>query len=154
MNRPFKMPPQIFRLILLAAGIVVSYGIARYFLTPKTFGEFGWYRGEALVELADRPITYAGKATCVEVCHSDEGAKLAKDGHKTLSCEACHGAAADHADKPEVTKPPKLGYSTCIRCHEANPSRPKWHKQIVSKTHYPGSKCSECHVPHMPTEVP
>jgi nitrate/TMAO reductase-like tetraheme cytochrome c subunit len=42
----------------------------------------------------------------------------------------------------------------CLRCHEANPSRPKWHKQIVSKDHYTGSKCTECHVPHSPLEVP
>lgn len=158
MNRPFRMPPQILRLCLLAVGIVVTYLVARYFLTPPTFGEFGWYRGNALVELSQRPptTTYAGKQTCVEVCHSEAGAKLSKDGHKTLSCEACHGPGQAHADNPDnkEVKLDKLHYSHCLRCHEANPSRPKWHKQIVSKTHYTGSTCTECHVPHAPSEVP
>jgi hypothetical protein len=25
---------------------------------------------------------------------------------------------------------------------------------VVTKQHYPGSKCTECHVPHNPAEVP
>ena len=150
MSRVFKMPPQVFRLILLAVGIVVTYFIARYFLTPPSFGQYGWYRGEALAELRTPGTVFAGKAACTEVCHEEVGQKLSKNGHKTVSCEACHGPAQDHVDKPEVVKPPKLGYSTCVRCHEANPSRPKAHKQIASKTHYTGSKCSECHEPHAP----
>jgi hypothetical protein len=31
------MPPQVLRLFLLAIGIVGSYFIARYFLTPPSF---------------------------------------------------------------------------------------------------------------------
>ncbi len=54
MRRLFKMPPQVFRIFLLAVGIVGSYLIARYFLTPASFGEYGWYRGAALAEVATR----------------------------------------------------------------------------------------------------
>jgi hypothetical protein len=154
----FNMPPQIVRLVLLTLAIVGSYMVARYFLTPASFNEpgYGWYRGDALEEIANsREPVFAGKRACEE-CHSDEYQKLSKHEHKTLSCEACHGPAAAHADQPDVDKfkPPKLGYSICLRCHEANPSRPKWHKQVNPKTHYPGDKCTECHVPHMPLEVP
>jgi hypothetical protein len=46
--RPFKMPPQIVRLVLLTFAIVGSYLVARSFLTPRSFGELGWYRAEAL----------------------------------------------------------------------------------------------------------
>jgi hypothetical protein len=152
MRHPFQMPPQLLRILLLVVGIVVSYSIARYFLTPATFGQYGWYRGAALAQLADRERVYAGKKGCEE-CHSDTMQKLLKDGHKTLSCESCHGPGLAHADNPDV-KIDKNHYSPCIRCHEANPSRPKWHKQIVTKTHYTGSKCTECHMPHMPSEVP
>lgn len=152
MRRLPKMPPQVFRIVLLAVGIVVVYLIARYFLTPPSFGRYGWFRGEALAELSSRPLVYAGKKACEE-CHSDEFEKLSKHEHKTLSCEGCHGPGQAHADNPDV-KMDKLGYSICVRCHEANPSRPKWHKQVVSKTHYTGSKCTECHVPHSPGEVP
>lgn len=152
MSRLFRMPPQVFRIFLLALGIVVVYSIARYFLTPDSFGEYGWYRGEALAELAKREPVYAGKAACAE-CHSDEYQALVKHEHKTLSCESCHGTGQAHADNPDV-KMEMLNYGHCVRCHQANPSRPKWLKQIASKAHYAGSKCTECHVPHSPTEVP
>ena len=149
--RRFKMPPQILRLVLLTMGIVGSYMVARAFLTPPSFKEYGWYRGEALEEIASRTPVYAGKAACDE-CHSDILQKLARDAHKTLSCEACHGVSRDHAGNPDIT-PVKLTGSHCIRCHEANPSRPAWLKQIVVKDHYSG-KCSECHMPHQPNQVP
>ena len=149
--RRFKMPPQILRLVLLTMGIVGSYMVARAFLTQPSFKEYGWYCGEALEEIASRTPVYAGKAACDE-CHSDILQKLAKDAHKTLSCEACHGVSRDHAGNPDIT-PVKLTGSHCIRCHEANPSRPAWLKQIVVKDHYSG-KCSECHMPHQPNQVP
>jgi len=146
------MPPQIFRLILLVVGIVVSYSTARYFLTPPSFRQYGWYRGDALAELSSHQIVFAGKVACEE-CHSDHMAKLKKYSHKGLSCESCHGAGQAHVDNPEV-KLDMPGYAQCLRCHEANPTRPKTHKQVVSKDHYAGSKCKECHVPHAPSEVP
>jgi len=152
MRRLFKMPPQLLRICLLAVGVVAAYSIARYFLTPPSFRQYGWYRGEALGELAAREPIYGGKKSCEE-CHSDISLKLSKHEHKTLSCEGCHGPGKAHGDNPDVNME-KLNYGLCLRCHEANPSRPKWHKQIVSKTHYTISKCTECHFSHMPDEVP
>ncbi len=152
MRRFLNMPPQIFRLFLLVVGIVVIYSTARAFLTPKSFRQYGWYRGEALTELASRQAVFAGKKACEE-CHSDQFQKLQKGEHKSLSCEACHGPGQAHADNPDV-QIDRSNVGACLRCHEANPSRPKWHKQITIKTHYSGSKCTECHVPHSPSEVP
>ena len=86
MRRLFKMPPQLIRIVLLAIGIVVAYSIARYFLTPPSFGKYGWYRGAALAELATRARVYAGKKACEE-CHWDEYQKLVKHEHKGLACE-------------------------------------------------------------------
>jgi hypothetical protein len=103
------------------------------------------------VELRSRTPVYAGKQACDE-CHSDQLQKLAKFEHKTLSCEACHGVSREHADNPDVL-PAKPADNHCIRCHEANPSRPKWFKQIVAQDHYPG-KCTECHKPHQPSQTP
>ena len=145
------MPPQIVRLVLLTLGIVSSYLIARAVLTPASFGELGWYRSRALVELRSRTPVYAGKLACDE-CHSDQLQKLAGFEHKTLSCEACHGVSREHADNPDVL-PAKPADNFCLRCHEANPSRPKWFKQIVAQDHYPG-KCVECHKPHQPSQSP
>ena len=146
------MPPQFVRLLFLAVGIVALYGIARYFLTPTSFGQYGWYRGEALAEVAAREPGFAGKKACEE-CHSDEYQKVAKFEHKTVSCEACHGMGRAHVDNPDISIS-KLTFSHCVRCHEADPSRPKWLKQISTRTHYSGQRCTECHVPHQPNEVP
>src|SRR5512138_2965812 len=129
MRRLFKMPPQVFRIFLLAVGIVGFYMVAKYFLTPRSFGEYGWYRGMALAEMSDRRPVFAGKKACEE-CHSEEVKKLKEHGHKGLSCEGCHGPAQAHAENPDV-KLEKPHYTHCVRCHEASPSRPKWHKQIV-----------------------
>jgi hypothetical protein len=151
--RLFPLPPQIIRLVLLTVGIVVSYALARSVLTPASFGAFGWYRGNALAEIASAPPVYAGKQACDE-CHSEILQLLAKGAHKTLACEGCHGPGQAHAKNYDVNKMGILHYSHCVRCHEANPSRPKTHKQINTKNHYAGPKCTECHVPHQPSEVP
>ncbi len=149
--RRLKLPPQILRIVLLTLGIVGTYIVARTLLTPPSFQQYGWYRGDALAEIASRTPVYAGKKACDE-CHSVVLQKLAKFEHKTLSCEACHGVSREHARNPDIM-PVKLTGSHCIRCHEANPSRPAWLRQIVVKNHY-GSKCAECHIAHQPSQVP
>jgi hypothetical protein len=138
--------------MLLAGGIVAAYLVARYFLTPPSFGQYGWFRGEAMAEIASREPLFAGRTACDE-CHSDINQKLLKFEHKSVSCESCHGPGRAHADNPDV-EIPKLTFSHCVRCHEQDPSRPKWLKQINSRDHYSGRKCTECHIPHQPNEVP
>src|SRR5258708_20647088 len=101
MRSKLKMPPQVVRILLLAVGIVTSYLIARYFLTPASFRQHGWYRGEALTELQAGEPSFAGKKACEE-CHSDEMAKLMKHEHKSLSCEAFHGPGQAHSDNPDI----------------------------------------------------
>lgn len=149
------MPPQIFRLVLLTIGIVGSYVIARELLTPASFREYGFYRGAALEEMASRTPVFAGRKDCLE-CHEEIQARLAKGEHKTIGCEACHGPSSAHAADPDsdAKKPDKRNTRACARCHEANPSRPSWFHQITVKNHYAGQKCTECHVPHQPNEVP
>ena len=140
-------------MLWVTIGILGSYFTARHFLTPTSFGQFGWYRGKALVEVASAKPGYAGRKACEE-CHTEECDKLSKGDHKILACEACHGAGADHAQNPDMHKASVLTFSHCVRCHEVDLARPKWHKQINPKTHYAGQVCSECHVPHQPNEVP
>ncbi|MCX6875490.1 MAG: hypothetical protein NTW21_17035 [Verrucomicrobia bacterium] len=149
--RFLKMPPQILRLVLLIFAIVVSYLVARTLLTPSSFREFGFYRGAALVELAARTPVYAGKQAC-GVRHPDVLKTLAKGGHKTLSCEGCHGVVSkDQLENPD-RKMEKPTAKICLRCHEASPSRPVWFRQITVKDHY-AETCIECHIPHEPNEV-
>jgi len=147
------MPPQIVRLVLLTIGIVGSYLVARFFLTPASFGQYGWYRANALVEIATPKAVYVGAKACDE-CHAEEIQKVAKAEHKNVACESCHGAGQAHSDNPDRNKISVPTDSLCVRCHETDPSRPEWLKQINSKDHYTDQKCTECHVPHQPNEVP
>lgn len=147
------MPPQVFRLVLLIFAIVVSYLVARTLLTPASFREYGFYRGAALMDHATQhaPV-FAGKTACGER-HPDVLKTLAKGGHKSLSCEACHGVVSQEQLKDPNSKMPKPTEAICLRCHEASPSRPAGFKQIAVKDHY-SDKCFECHLPHDPNEVP
>ena len=146
------MPPQIIRLVLLTVAIVCGYFTARFFLVPASFGQYGHYRGDALLEIRDREPFWAGRNTC-DTCHADHVLKLSKAEHKGLSCETCHGPSKAHVENPEVQLP-KLSYGQCVRCHESSPSRPAWLHQVNPLKHYTGQKCTECHVPHQPNEVP
>ncbi len=149
-----KMPPQIVRLVLLTLGIVGSYGVAWKLLVPKTFGEYGWYRGAALGEIAARKPVFAGMKSCDE-CHSDVLQKLAKYEHRTVSCESCHGPGRAHADDPDIKTPRgQFADGDCLRCHQSNPTRPLWIKQVDPIEHYRADKCTGCHVGHQPKEAP
>ncbi len=145
-----KLPPQIFRLVVLTIVIVVVYLTARNILTPKSFGQYGWYRGAALKELASREPLLAGRQACDE-CHSASLEDLAKFNHRTLSCETCHGVAKAHVEDPE-NKLTQMSTDLCIRCHHADPSKPAWMKQIVVSEHYTDDSCLDCHSAHKPNE--
>ena len=148
------MPPQISRLVLLTIVIAASYGVARSLITPESFYQYGHFRGDALMEIASREPVYGGKKSCDE-CHSEILALQAKGPHKTLSCEGCHNASSKHAGNPDLKTTAKLDDKTCMRCHESNPARPAWYKQITLAKHYMGQgACKECHKPHQPNDVP
>lgn len=152
---PLKMPPQIFRLVLLTLGVAGSYATARMLLVPSSFGEYGWFRADALTENAAQKPVYAGMKACDE-CHSDLLQELAQHDHKTVSCESCHGPSRAHAGDPDITTPKgKFAESDCLRCHLSSPSRPSWFKQVEPNDHYRGAKrCADCHRPHQPKEAP
>lgn len=153
MKRPTMPPPQISILLLLTLGIVGTYLVIRHFLTPESFGQYGWYRGKALEEIASQEPVLAGMQSCND-CHSEILKQILGHEHKTVSCESCHGASKAHAENPEIATERKLDDAFCLRCHDANPSRPDWISQIKLADHYVGSACIECHMPHQPNEVP
>jgi hypothetical protein len=152
-SRRKGIPPQFTRLILLALVIVGTYLVARHFLVPASFGEYGWYRGDALRERAALPIVYAGRAACAE-CHSEVAEGLTKTKHATVSCESCHGPNAAHADDPTALPAKIADPRFCVRCHAASPSRPTGFPQVDVAAHAQNQGCTECHQPHDPTEAP
>lgn len=119
-------------------------------VVPPGFGRFGHYRAAALDENRMKPVRFAGQAVCAD-CHTDELAARNAGTHRTLSCEACHGPAANHAADPEKARPAKPQIAAlCGRCHEADTAKPSWFKQVAAAAHYAGTSCESCHQPHSP----
>lgn len=146
-------------LIRLAAVFVLgtlSFLGIRSFFVPRSFGQYGHYRGAAIGEAAALPIVHAGHETC-EGCHTDVQEEKSKGKHAHVSCEGCHGPQAKHAnaDDPSLLKPvlpnPK---QLCAQCHEASAAKPKWFPQVATVEHSGGDACNTCHSPHNPTEAP
>lgn len=146
----FKDLEHLIRLAVAVAIAVVLFVTLRAAVVPKSFGEYGHYRGAAIAEIAARPVSFAGHDVC-EACHTEvvEQKKLGK--HVVVACEACHGAQARHSDDPASVKPPKLDTAiVCSRCHEANSAKPKGFPQVVTADHSGGIACDTCHQPHKP----
>jgi len=140
----------LFRLAAVFAAGVLLFLVIRAFLVPKSFGQYGHYRGDALLEIASRPINFAGHETC-ETCHADVVDKKKDGKHAHVNCEACHGPLARHADDPASVTPPELDTAIlCVRCHEANAAKPRNFPQVVSADHSNGLECNTCHQPHSP----
>lgn len=150
------MPVQLKTLIPLFALFIILFLIARHFLIPESFGEYGHYRADSIDEIAALPIHYAGKAVCMD-CHVEEAEKLASDPHASLSCEVCHGPNAKHADDYEVVEFLVKDGSRefCGRCHSIDAARRLENiMQINIQEHYPEKeKCIDCHNPHAVTEL-
>jgi cytochrome c7-like protein len=145
----FKDAGHLFRLAaVFVVGTLAFLGM-RVFLVPKSFGQYGHYRGDAMAEIAARPLNFAGHQTC-EGCHSEVLEKKKGGRHARVNCETCHGPLAKHADDPSV-QPAKLDTAVlCVRCHEENAAKPKSFPQVASADHSSGVACDTCHQPHSP----
>jgi len=146
----FKDASHLFRLAAVFVAGFLVFLIVRGFLVPKSFGQYGHYRGNAMAEIAAQPINFAGHQTC-ESCHTDVLEKKKVGRHARVNCEACHGPLAKHADDPTSVSPEKLDTAVlCVHCHEANPAKPRGFPQVVSADHSTGLPCDTCHQPHSP----
>jgi hypothetical protein len=137
---------------IFVVGAVIFVGI-RGWLVPRSFGQYGHYRGDAIHEIAANPVHFAGREAC-ETCHVEIADKKKQGKHASVTCEACHGALAKHADDPSI-QPAKLDTSQlCVRCHEASAATPKSFPQVVTAEHSNGVSCETCHQPHSPAMEP
>jgi hypothetical protein len=135
--------------LVFLAGLVLFLAV-RGVLVPKSFGQYGHYRGDSLKEIAARPIKYAGREACAD-CHPDVAEVKSKGKHARLGCEACHGPLANHAAASSAVKPALPDTAVlCVRCHEVNASKPAKFPQVNSKEHSSGMACGSCHQPHTP----
>jgi len=149
--RVWKFPDQVVRLGILLIVAIVAVVVARGFFVPKSFGEKGHYRAEAVELVANLGTHYAGSVVCAE-CHDDVAATKRASYHRNLACEVCHGPAAAHAADPESQKPviPRERGKACLYCHEYLSSRPTGFPQIIERVHNPLKACIGCHNPHDP----
>ena len=149
------MPKQLKVLLLLFACFITLFIIVRHFLVPDSFGEYGHYRADALIDIAEQELNYAGKEACID-CHSDIYEMLLTDMHAKLSCEVCHGPGLKHADSMEASDiSKKSGREFCGLCHAMNPARPL---DVVSQVdlnehNIENKNCIDCHNPHQVWEI-
>jgi len=148
-----KIPPQISRLLLLTVVIVLLFMSAKTILVPVSFGQYGWYRGQALKENSSSGIAFAGHEACEE-CHSDIVKRKAGARHKGLNCEACHEANAAHAEDPNVSPGKITNPQFCLRCHVKDFAKPEKFPQVDAHEHAGKDACGTCHDPHRPSESP
>lgn len=144
------MPVQVKRLLLVFVFFIAISISLKIFLTPESFGEYGHYRGKALVEISGKEAKYIQMDDCA-MCH-DSIAELKSSGlHESLQCEICHGPGNKHIeDESNKMAIPEEG-QFCMRCHTINAASPKEViKQVDALEHADGEDCITCHNPHEP----
>ncbi len=140
-------------LVRLAAVFLVGvllFLAARAAFVPGDFGLYGHYRAGALDDNRERMPAFAGAAACAD-CHDDVVNGRTGGAHERVGCEACHGPLYAHAQDPGAAVPERPdGARICLRCHQANSSRPAWFPQVDVEEHAMGDPCNACHEPHRP----
>jgi uncharacterized CHY-type Zn-finger protein len=139
----------LFRFAGLFVLAFLVFLVVRHFVVPKSFGQYGHYRGAAIGEIASHPVKFAGHETC-EGCHTDVVDVKSKGKHAHVNCEVCHGALAQHADDPTIKPVLPNTAGLCARCHTASAAKPKGFPQVVPAEHSQGLPCETCHNPHSP----
>ena len=142
----------LFRFVGIFVLAFVVFLVVRHYIVPRSFGQYGHYRGAAIGEIAALPVRFAGHDTC-EACHVEVVDKKSKGKHAHVNCEACHGAQVQHAGSadPSTVKPVLPDTSIlCARCHTASAAKPKGFPQVVPADHSNGMPCNSCHQPHNP----
>lgn len=156
------------------AAFVVFLGLAALFSPSSWNYDMGyWHRAAALDEMARQPLVYGGisslssskrNAAC-KSCHKEQTKAIRKLRHKALSCEACHGALADHVQEGKKVAEAKIDKSTwqCLNCHERFINKPagfsqfkttekfRKHRSFVAGEFKAGTTCFKCHEAHDPT---
>jgi hypothetical protein len=151
-KRLFRDAGHLIRPALVLLAALGLFLVVRAAVVPKGFGKYGHYRPAALELVRSRPIAYAGQDTCV-LCHEDQAKVRASGRHAHVSCEACHGPQAAHANATDpASAKPKLPdvANLCRRCHEQDAAKPKGFPQVATAEHSGGMLCNSCHKPHNP----
>ncbi len=142
------MPKHGARLIILIVVFLATAVAAKSYFTPDSFYRYGHYRADAVSEIAANEPKYKGPDYCQD-CHADRHAEWQAAAHTVVNCETCHSAAEKHPATGKLPVPAD-SVKLCTLCHEAMPTRPAAHPQIVVAEHAGEEQCVSCHDPHSP----
>ena len=111
--------------------------------------------------------TLAGSDRCAE-CHEQEARFCGYGAHRTVECEQCHGAGAEHAGADDGARPGMIlgDAGLCLSCHRQGATmRPdvvstvesfEDHLRDLERDHRikldrrkSGTDCVYCHDPHL-----
>ena len=150
-----KIPKHIVRLTMLLGFFLLIAFAAKIYLTDPSYYRFGYYRADAVPQLAAGEPVYQGSQWCLD-CHEERKPDWPASAHKTVQCEVCHGPAPEHPDD-KVSLIQEDSIKLCTTCHEYMPARPAGQPQIVPGEHPFADgevmPCIECHNPHAPGPV-
>jgi hypothetical protein len=109
----------IFRIFILAVFVFVAVLVGRMFYVPESWGIFGNYRANVLVEATGHHLVHGGTSSCIP-CHEDKGKKHDEGVHKTIPCEDCHEPLTLHVAEGKKIKdmPVYRGTEQCLICHQ------------------------------------
>jgi excinuclease UvrABC ATPase subunit len=148
------IPPQIPRLAIAFTIFIALFLLVRHLLTPDTFGEYGHYRGAALIDNAKPEIHFSGQQACF-ACHQVVEDLKKEDVHSDIHCETCHGPGQKHvlsSNKADILKPNSRDF--CASCHKLNAAKKKDAiNQVDLKIHNVEKNCIECHNAHQPWKM-
>jgi len=149
----------VFRVAILLVVVMVGLVLSRSLFIPKSWGEYGRYRGDNLAEQKDRPVRHAGDEACA-ACHQEQYDTRAKGAHKAVRCEVCHAPMSTHATAEEKIADMKVQKTIelCALCHRKLTARPASFPQVDLRGHVEGwgmkyaeGVCFTCHSnPHKP----
>ncbi len=142
----------VFRVGVVLVCALVVFGIIRQLSVPKSFGQYGYYRGDNVQEWVSMDQTFAsGNQVCAQ-CHAQEVQEAAQAEHSQLDCQSCHGPMQDHVKQPNQVHPRVAGnVDLCGACHRVMVGRSKDNIRTVQVgSHSGGLDCIRCHDPHQP----
>lgn len=162
----------LWRAIIILVVILVGYLLGRGFLVPKSFGEYGYYRGDNVKEQMNVTVPrYGSGVQSCAYCHDDKVKTVMQSAHKVINCETCHAPLKTHVDYPSIeaflADPSKFkrtakmeihtAQELCVRCHDRQLAKPADFKTVVVVEHLKEqgmendpNVCLECHDPHDP----
>ena len=150
------------RLVLFFVIAAVLGLVVKMIATPRSFGKYGHYRGDAVMDEREREVRHMTNDSCLD-CHPYIKEMHLGGIHKTVSCEFCHGPYADHVKdgKKIAALPVKHDEeikALCLRCHnQIIRARPKESIKMISMPQHledqhvrPDHVCDQCHNVHAP----